>query len=201
MCVTSVREEGENGRVERGSKVQAHQWTENRPWISPACRLSCVAPIPRAAQHTHGLAQWPQCLWTPQQGKIGAADGLGLCYSVSPNPLWIFPQRMDVPLWDSTVEQNRILRLSWKTATSSCSFASQFRHENSMFLVHAQSLQSCPTLRIPMDCSLPGSSVHGDSSGKNTGVGCRSSSRESCKPRAWTHITYVSCTGGQVLYR
>ena len=24
----------------------------------------------------------------------------------------------------------------------------------------------------PMDCSLPGSSVHGDSPGKNTGVGC-----------------------------
>ena len=28
---------------------------------------------------------------------------------------------------------------------------------------------SCDT---PMDCSLPGSSVHGDSLGKNTGVGC-----------------------------
>ena len=41
-----------------------------------------------------------------------------------------------------------------------------------MFLVHAQSLQSCPTLGIPMDCTLPGSSVYGDSSGKNTGVGC-----------------------------
>ena len=25
----------------------------------------------------------------------------------------------------------------------------------------------------PMDCSLPGSSVHGDSLGKNTGVGCQ----------------------------
>ena len=25
----------------------------------------------------------------------------------------------------------------------------------------AESLQSCPTLRDPMDCSLPGSSVHG----------------------------------------
>ena len=24
----------------------------------------------------------------------------------------------------------------------------------------------------PMDCSLPGSSVHGDSPGKNNGVGC-----------------------------
>ena len=32
--------------------------------------------------------------------------------------------------------------------------------------------QSCPTLCKPMDCSPPGSSVHGDSPGKNTGVGC-----------------------------
>ena len=34
--------------------------------------------------------------------------------------------------------------------------------------------QSCPTLCDPMDCSPPGSSVHGDTSGKNTGVGCHS---------------------------
>ena len=33
--------------------------------------------------------------------------------------------------------------------------------------------QSCPTLCDPMNCSPPGSSVHGDSPGKNTGVGCR----------------------------
>ena len=32
--------------------------------------------------------------------------------------------------------------------------------------------QSCPTLCNPMDCSPPGSSVHGDSPGKNTGMGC-----------------------------
>ena len=36
----------------------------------------------------------------------------------------------------------------------------------------AESLQSCQTLCDPMDCSLPGSSVHGDSPAKNTGVGC-----------------------------
>ena len=28
------------------------------------------------------------------------------------------------------------------------------------------------TLCDPMDCTSPGSSVHGDSAGKNTGVGC-----------------------------
>ena len=32
---------------------------------------------------------------------------------------------------------------------------------------------SCPTLCDPMDCNPPGSSVHGDSPGENTGVGCQ----------------------------
>ena len=45
------------------------------------------------------------------------------------------------------------------------------------------SLQSCPTLCDPMDCSLPGSSVHGDSPGKYTGVGCHALPRGSSQPR------------------
>ena len=32
--------------------------------------------------------------------------------------------------------------------------------------------QSCPSPRDPLDCSLPGSSVHGIFPGKSTGVGC-----------------------------
>ena len=32
--------------------------------------------------------------------------------------------------------------------------------------------QSCPVVCNPMDCRPPGSSVHGDSPGKNNGVGC-----------------------------
>ena len=36
----------------------------------------------------------------------------------------------------------------------------------------AKSLQLCLTLHDAMDCSPPGSSVHGDSPVKNTGVGC-----------------------------
>ena len=39
-------------------------------------------------------------------------------------------------------------------------------------LVSEKLTQSCLTLCDPMDCSLPGSSIHGDSSGKDTGVGC-----------------------------
>ena len=36
----------------------------------------------------------------------------------------------------------------------------------------AKSLQLCSTLCYPMDCSPPGSFIHGDFPGKNTGVGC-----------------------------
>ena len=38
--------------------------------------------------------------------------------------------------------------------------------------------QSCPTLSNPMDCSLPGSSIHGIFPGKSTGVGCHCLLRE-----------------------
>ena len=38
--------------------------------------------------------------------------------------------------------------------------------------VSTKVLQSYLTLYNPMDCSPPGSSVHGASPGKNTGIGC-----------------------------
>ena len=42
----------------------------------------------------------------------------------------------------------------------------------------------CLTLCDPMHCSLPGSSVHGDSPGKNTGVDCHSLPQGSSEPRS-----------------
>ena len=41
----------------------------------------------------------------------------------------------------------------------------------------------------PMDCSPPGSSVHGDYPGKNTGVGCMPSSRGSSQHRDQTQVS------------
>ena len=43
---------------------------------------------------------------------------------------------------------------------------------SSCLRVCPKSLQSCLTFCDSMDCSLPGSSIHGDSPDKNTGVGC-----------------------------
>ena len=39
-------------------------------------------------------------------------------------------------------------------------------------------IESCPSPCDPMDCSPPGSSVHGDSPGKNTGAGCHARLQE-----------------------
>ena len=60
--------------------------------------------------------------------------------------------------------------------------------------------QSCLTLCNPMDCSPPGSSIHGDFPGKNTGVGCLFLLQGSYRPRNWTCVSCISHTGRQTLY-
>ena len=57
-----------------------------------------------------------------------------------------------------------------------------------------QLLQSCPTLCDAMDCSLPGSSVHVDSPGKNTGVSCHALLQEIFPTQGSNH---GSCIAGE----
>ena len=56
----------------------------------------------------------------------------------------------------------------------SMSFFLSFRVQSTSYIqcVYAKLLHMCLTLCNPMGYSRPGSSVHGDSPGKNTGVGC-----------------------------
>ena len=66
--------------------------------------------------------------------------------------------------------------------------------------MHAKSLQLCPTLFDPIDCSLPGSSVHGILQERILEWVALPSSRGSSRPRDSTHISYVFCTGRRILY-
>ena len=52
--------------------------------------------------------------------------------------------------------------------------------------------QWCLTLCNPVDCSQPGSSIHGDSPGKNTGVVSMPSSRGSSQPRDQTQVSRIA---------
>ena len=53
----------------------------------------------------------------------------------------------------------------------------------------AKSLQSCRTPCDPMNCSLPGSSVHGDSPGEILEWVAIPHSKGSSQPRDWIHIS------------
>ena len=58
------------------------------------------------------------------------------------------------------------------------------------------SLQSCPILCDPMDCSSPGSSVHGILQARLPEWVANASSRGSSWPRDRTCVSYASCMAG-----
>ena len=62
--------------------------------------------------------------------------------------------------------------------------------------MHAKSLQLCPTLGDPMDCSLPGSSVHGILQARILEWVAVPSSMGSSQPRDQTHVSGVSSLAG-----
>ena len=66
--------------------------------------------------------------------------------------------------------------------------------------LHAQSLQSCPTLGNPMDCIPLGSSIHGILQARVLERAAISFSRGSSRPRDGARISRVSCFGWQVLH-
>ena len=60
-------------------------------------------------------------------------------------------------------------------------------------------IQLCLTLCDPMDCSPPGSSIHAVLQARILEWVVMPSSRGSSRPRDWTHVSYISCTGRRVL--
>ena len=67
--------------------------------------------------------------------------------------------------------------------------------------VCAQAHSLCPSLCDPKDCSLPGSSVHVIFQARVLEWVAIFSSRASFRPRDWTHISFISCTGRRILYQ
>ena len=72
--------------------------------------------------------------------------------------------------------------------------------EVALYLRGAVCAQLCLRLCDPMDCSLPGSSVHGVSQVTRLEWVAISCSRGMSQPRGHSHISWVSCIAGQIPY-
>ena len=63
--------------------------------------------------------------------------------------------------------------------------------------LHAKWLQSCLTLWDPMDCTPPGSSVHGILQARILECAAMPSSKESSRPRDHTRVSCICCVAGE----
>ena len=79
---------------------------------------------------------------------------------------WILTGYSFLPFLSTAHAHNFLNLLKWELPSR--------WHIHHVACLLAQSLQLGPTLCNPIDCSLPGSSVHRISPGKNIGVGCHS---------------------------
>ena len=113
--------------------------------------------------------------------------------SIPPRALWI-----DFCFFSSFFYHFKILSQYWRTSwISSFSFAlspSLVLSFVPIYMCAVLVTQACLILWNPMDSSPPGSSVHGDSPGKNTGGVAMPSSNGSFQPREQTQ---VFCTAGR----
>ena len=82
---------------------------------------------------------------------------------------------------------------------STCTYINTY--SSKLACMHAKSHQSCPSLCNPMDCSLPGSSVHGILQARILEWVARSSSRNSSKSHTWICLYTQSIeTASQLLF-
>ena len=102
--------------------------------------------------------------------------------------------------WMSKIYYMLISNSMWDVQINSYTFGFSQQIFIEPLYMCAKSLQLCSTLCDPVDCSLPGSPVHGILQARILEWVAISSSRGSSQPRGQTYVCYVSCIDRRVLY-
>ena len=100
---------------------------------------------------------------------------------------WVWSLGQEDPLEKKIATHSSILAwgIPWKMSLAGYSPQGHKRQSKAL-------AQSCPTLRDPMDCSLPGSSVHGILQARILEWVAISFSRISSQPRDWTWVSRIA---------
>ena len=149
-----------------------------------------------------GLVQqkWPEVKTSSKVSALEVKKNLGsldmalLCcwHVLSENLLWCWAFMLNL---FSVNNPSHLIMKKWnkcclfkkkKKNSKAIKTAIDWASKNRAF---ATSLQSCLTLCDPMDCSPPGSSVHGILQARILEWVARPFSRGSSRPRDWTHVS------------
>ena len=145
-------------------------------------KINCIKCIIHAHVHIHSTLQTTGStsqIWS----QVGWSCGRRVNCSIQFN-------KKDLNIWGFWYLQG-----SWKQSPDN--IKGQLCLQNA---AAAKSLYSCSTPFDPIDCSPLGSYVHGILQERILEWAAMSSSRGSFWPRDWTHVSYVFCTGRQILY-
>ena len=144
----------------------------------PARMIYCIVTLPRA----HSNRGWP--------GQRGSLSGPSLFLKTQHNLYafsdqqtqfsFVFLLRVTATIFAAAAVSDSVWPHRWQPTRLPCPWDSPGKNTGAgcHFLLQCMKVktesevaQSCPTLRNPMDCSLPGFSVHGIFQA-STGVGC-----------------------------
>ena len=123
------------------------------------------------------------CQFSSVTQSVCSAGDLGLILGSGRSP----GEGNGCPLQYSCLENSMDRGSWWATVHGVTKIQIQYIH----ICVLCLATQLCPTLCDPIDCSLPGSSILGDSPGKSTGVGCHALLQGSPQSRDQTQVPRV----------
>ena len=167
------------GRTLRGQSQAEEAYSHETAWILKNERFNRRKYLFKGRGET-SLVVWWLSLWGSSAGSVSSIPGQG-----TRDPCAI--------LWMKSAVNEALRRELNKTT----GVGWQLCWEHGLC---AKSIQSCPTLCDPLDCSSPGFSVHGILQAGILEWVAVSSSRGSSPPRDWTHVFYVSRIGRRALY-
>ena len=118
--------------------------------------------------------------------------------------LYSFQVYQNHPALGELIKREETAYTNRKTLTNTFNFCSQLIQlkivVSEQYVLCAKSLQSCPTLCDPVDCSPPGSSVHRTLQARMLEWVALPCTRGSFQLRDLTCISFVSCIDRRALY-